>query len=588
MVSKSDTAPSHHSPPQWRVFLDVLIPAFFSSAMVLISCVAFASLIFSGRAQEFLGAGITILVIGSIVVGLIYGFNSEYRMLVVQPDDDTAPIYAAMVAALALVLPVSLSAEAFFWHAVILILLTTFLTGVTLTALGVFKAGASVEFLPYSVMGGYFATAGWLLAVGGIQAGTGVELMSLQHLPNLDSADWIMLLATLMIALLLFAVREHKLKNLFLVLALSLSVGAFYFALLVFPDAMPEDAVERFTLGDLQAASNGSGFGLSILESAISSLRGSDYAFLQSALPSFPIIVLLSCVSTLLTISGLNLLLQHDAQANRELRRIGSANMVSAFAGGMAAFPSLTLTNLARTMGAPTTRWFAPATVGFLALMAWFALPWLGYLPKPVVGGLLLSMGLGFLYEWLIQARTRYLLHEYLVIPTILLVAIFFGFLQGVLIGLLAATVLFVIKYSQTQVIRFEGDGRRFRSNVDRNGAQLEILQDHGPSILVIGLQGYLFFGTSGRIYSRVKELLESRPEVKTILLDFDKVNGVDASAELNFEKLAQLVTLKQVYLLIAGLDQKVLGNLSSTGINLQDVAYANIFDDIDRALEWH
>lgn len=588
MLSRPDRSNPHRQRPNFRFLFDIAIPAMFSAMMILISCIAFASLIFSGRASEFLGVGISLLVSGSVIVGVLYGWSSEYRMLVVQPDDDTAPIYAAMVAGLGFALPAAISNEAFFWHVILLILLSTLLTGLALVVLGQLNAGASIEFLPYSVMGGYFATAGWLLTIGGVKAGTNIELTYFWQMPPIYGVELAMLVATCMFALFLFSVREHRLKNLFLVLALFLGVGLFYLSTSIFSEQLPTDIVDRVTLGDLQKDAAGADYAPGMLLSAFAAISEHDYSQLRISLPSLSIIVLLSCVSTLLTISGLNLLLQHDAQPNRELRRVGAANMAGGLVGGMAAFPSVSLTSLAKSMGAPTTRWFGLATVLFLLLLAYFGMAWVGYIPKPVIGGMLLSMGLGFLYEWLVQARSRYLLHEYLVIPVILLVAIFFGFLQGVLVGLLAATILFVIKYSQTQVIRFEGDGRRFRSNVDRSGQQLEVLQRHGKKILVIGLQGYLFFGTSGRIYSRVKDLLESDSEIEVVLLDFEKVSGVDASAGLNFDKLAQLVTLRQVHMLIAGLERSLVGNLSSTGIDMQSVGYARIFDDIDRALEWH
>ena len=531
--------------------------------------------------------GIALLLIGSVVVAIVYGLTSEYRLLVVQPDDDTAPIYAAMVAGLLSTLPLSLSGELLFWHIVLLILTTTLLSGLALLLLGQLKAGAAIEFLPYSVMGGYFATAGWLLAIGGLRSGTGIEYSGLQTLSRIDAIDYGMLAATVTLALFLFLTRKHRLKNLLMVLAMLVSVGSFYLALALIGEGERTAVLGRVSLGQVDAASSIT-IQPGMLLHAFKATMSESASTIASAIPSFSIIVLLSCVSTLLTIGGLNLLLQRDALANNELRRAGFANIVAGFSGGMAAFPSVGLTSLSQSMGAPPTRWFVVTTALLAALLGYYGIAWVSYLPKPVVGGLLLSMGLGFLYEWLIEARSRYQLHEYLVIPVILLVAIFFGFLQGVLIGLLAATILFVVKYSQTQIIRFEGNGRRFRSNVDRSSSQLKLLQDNGDQIRIIGLQGYLFFGTAGRIYSRVKELLENEKTIRYVVLDFEKVNGIDSSAGLNFDKLSQLVTLNEVYLLIAGLDEGLLGNLSSTGIDIDSVHYADIVRDIDFALEWY
>ena len=149
------------------------------------------------------------------------------------------------------------------------------------------------------------------------------------------------------------------------------------------------------------------------------------------------------------------------------------------------------------------------------------------------------------------------------------------------LIGLLAAIILFVVKYSQINVIRFEGDGSKFRSNVERSEAERGVLQTHSSEMLMLGLQGYLFFGTAGSIYTHIKSQLSlSDNKVRYVVLDFDQVTGIDASAGLNFERLSQLVTLHNVHLLIAGLQDSLKAPLTSTGFDVANTAYLHFMRD--------
>ena len=107
-----------------------------------------------------------------------------------------------------------------------------------------------------------------------------------------------------------------------------------------------------------------------------------------------------------------------------------------------------------------------------VALILFTGVPLLSYMPTPVLGGLLMFLGISFLYEWLIDAWYKFSRFEYLVIPMILFVVATVGFLEGVFFGMVAAIVLFVVNYSQTKVIRYELTGAQQKSNVERSASE--------------------------------------------------------------------------------------------------------------------
>ncbi len=67
----------------------------------------------------------------------------------------------------------------------------------------------------------------------------------------------------------------------------------------------------------------------------------------------------------------------------------------------------------------------------------------IAFLPKFVVGGALLFLGFGLLFDWVYLARTKLSWRDYLFMLCIFIVISIFGFLEGVFCGVLVATVLF-------------------------------------------------------------------------------------------------------------------------------------------------
>ena len=93
----------------------------------------------------------------------------------------------------------------------------------------------------------------------------------------------------------------------------------------------------------------------------------------------------------------------------------------------------------------------------------------LAYVPKPVLGGLLLYISSNLLFRWVYQAWLQFSRTDYLLILVILMVIASFGFLQGVGAGTLIACVLFILSYGKTSSIKYTLSRRSCQSNVSRS-----------------------------------------------------------------------------------------------------------------------
>ena len=576
--------PTSRSKLSFELAVSTLISGIFSGCMAIVMCVAFAALIFSGQLSAYLSRGIALTIAGTVFVGVIAGALTHCKPSIIQPDDDTAPIYALMAALVAASIPVGFANEAVLATVVVAILLATVLSGLSLMLIGLFKFGSLIEYLPYSVMGGYFAAVGWLLVIGSLRVAADLPLDSLASIYQLfDAANSIQSLAAIMIGLSIFLLRKRVMAAILFPVVTGIGIAIFYLIALANGSSIAALIDAGWLIGPFSEVQVPLFSWLPSL-----ALGKVHWASIYTNGGSIAVIVLLSLVSFMLTVGGLNVLNKQDVDINNELKINGFANLLGGFSGAMAALPSVGFSTLAKNIGAPPTRWTGLIAAIFCGIFYYAGLDIIGYLPRLVIGGILMYLGLSFMHEWLVEARLRYPFHEYIVIPIILLVAATAGFLEGVLIGVLAAVLLFVVKYSQIKVIRFEGDGTQFQSNVERQPAERAYINSQATQIVTIGLQGYLFFGTSGTLYKRLKTLVESYEHpVNYIIVDFDQVSGVDASSGLNFEKLLQLVASKNVFLIVAGLRKELRNRLVNTSDDNQSLAHVSFVKDIDYALEW-
>src|SRR5262249_14790542 len=129
----------------------------------------------------------------------------------------------------------------------------------------------------------------------------------------------------------------------------------------------------------------------------------------------------------------------------------------------------------------------------------------MSYLPRFVLGGLLLFLGLGFLVEWLYDAWFKLPMSDYAVVLLILGVIGAVGYLEGVGFGVLAAVFLFIHNYSRIGVITHALTGAERQSNVDRPLSDQRLLREQGRQVYVLELQGFIFFGTANSLLNDIR-----------------------------------------------------------------------------------
>ncbi|MCA3573722.1 MAG: SLC26A/SulP transporter family protein [Aestuariivirga sp.] len=537
-------------------------------------------LVMPSTLQGGIAPALQVILVGGAVLGALVALLSTYPGAVAQVQDGPAVILGVMATAMAASMRGTAPPETIILVVLVAMNVAAFAAGAIFYGLGAFRLGGLMRFIPYPVIGGFLAGSGLLILLGAGPVLTGVSLSQLS-LPMLADpmrlALWVPGLAFGLLLVVLLRRYSHPL------LVPGLLLGAvllYHLGLLAMGVHIAEAQAAGLLLGPFPDNT-----GLSL--PPWTQLPLAEWKYLASQAPTFAAIVLVSVVALLLNASGLEIATRGDFDINHELRGTGIANMASGLLGGTVGYHALSASLLGFRMGANSrVIGLTAAAICLIALLVGTSL--LAYMPRAVLGGLLLSMGAGLLIEWLYDSWRRLPAQDYVIIAVIVAVIGSVGILAGVAVGVAVATAIFVLSYSRVRVVRQELTGAEYRSNVDRSPSALEVLLEQGHCIRVIKLEGFIFFGTAFSVLTKIQQLIseagDRRP--RFLILDFRDVSAIDSSAMLAFSKIRTYCEKNGCRLILTRMNSAIAAQFRQAGLDPQSSSIRS-FADLDSALEY-
>ena len=529
--------------------------------------ISYASLIFAGLLDAHLSRGIGLALLSTLILLVIVTWlNSQWGVMAM-----TQNVPSVQMAVIAGYLMQSLQGPSLLPTVLVTIALATLLTGVLLVLLGHLKLGRMIRYFPYPVAGGFLAATGWLLVVSSFKTMAGYSL-SIDHLSFLLQPNVVMLWIPGVltgVVLLVGAKRVHHPLVIPFIMAGALIL--FYVLLLVSGQPLERAAQLGFFF---QFSSN-----LSWQPLSLDTLRQADWMAILRVSSHLAVLMGMTLVGMLLNITAIELVINRESDINRDLRAAGLSNILAGLAGGMIGYQALGTTTInQRIAGKSRTAPLIAAAVVLGVILSGFTV--LSYVPKFLVGGVLLYLGLDFLYDWLFTGWIRFALREFAIVVVILITIVMTDFLTGVMVGTLATVVMFAISYSQTRVIARSYTCAEMRSMLNRSWAENGLLHRYGQDAYILELQGFLFFGTANTLVDNVKNWLFRFPagKQKYLLIDFRQVTGIDSSAALSFRKIRQLMKERGAILVLSDITIDIQKRLQ-----IDD----QVFPNLDRGLEW-
>lgn len=559
--------------------IPIVVGGMISGVFLVVVAVSFATLIYADAPPHAIGQAVSLVLVGAAVTTFVTSLFSSYPGTIALPQDSPAAILALTTAAMAGPMA-GQGAEARFYTVVAAVLISTVTVGAAMFILGHFRLGRLIRFIPYSVVGGFLAATGWLLLKGGlaIMAELPGSLEALNAV--FDAPMLIRWLPGVALALVLFVLMRRFRHPLLVPLMLIAGLVAFFITLFLTQTSLERAADLQLLIGPFP---EGNTWQLPVS----ARLLAADTTALTALLPNLATLMLVSVISLLLNCSGIELAVSQDIDLNRELKVSGMTNVLTGLAGGIPGYPALSVTLIARMIGSNSRLLgVVAALVGLAAAVAGSQL--LSLFPRAVLGGLVMFLGLHLLVEWVYDARRQMPHADYAVVLLILLVVMLGGYLEGIAIGLLAAVALFLVDYSRHSVVKQVFTGDAYRSSVIRSQEEQRYLCEQGQALLILRLNGYIFFGTANSLLELIRQRLaeEHLPALQYVVLDFRLVTNFDTSAVMSFARMKQLAESRGFTLALANLRPEVAARFRSAG-DLLEAGPVRQFADLDHAVEW-
>lgn len=565
---------------QPKVLLPSLTAGLIAAIVTISMEISLAALIFSGTLSQFLAGGIGLMLFGAFVIGIVTALLTSLPGTISVPQDTPAAIFALIAASIALSMKKA-EPNAAYATVVGAIAVTSIVTGAAYLLIARFKASWFVRYIPYPVIGGFLAGTGWLLSLGAFGVMTNANL-SLSTLPQLFTPDtlfnWI---PGLVFAVILLVVLRKSNHYLITPGALIIATALFYGYLMLSGISVAEASSRGWLLGPFPSG----GLYQPLTPASLGLVNWS--AILQNG-DKIVTIVILSVIALLLNASALEVTVKQDINLNRELQAAGWANLLGGLGGSTVGYQTLGMSSLAHRLGAKS-RLANIISALICGAALFFGASVISYFPKPVLGGMLLYLGLSFLVDWLIDARRALPTLDYILVWAILFIIASVGFLEGIIAGTFIAAILFVVSYSRVDVIKNALNGSIYHSKVDRPKLHRDILHEKGDEIYILNLQGFLFFGTIQNVLEKIRHRIDKNDLCKLgfIVLDFHRVTHLDSSAVFGITRLKQVIQANNILMVWTEVKPEIVKNLELGGLKDDTDNSFVIKPSLDEGVEW-
>ena len=477
----------------------------------------------------------------TIVPALIaYALLGTSRQLVVGPDTATGLISAITVGAIA----TQGTAEFNTLTSTLAILI-----GIFFLLFGIMRMGWVASFIPAPVMRGFIEGLVYVTIIGQVPhllgiSGTSGNFFSklwnvLEHLPDISAAPALTGILCLTAMLLLRYVAPAIPAALVVLAVATISIGL-----------LGGEATGVHVAGHIPS-------GLPHL-----TLPNLDATTWYELTPGALAIVLVGYAESIGAAKAAAMESGGDIDPNQELVAHGPANMLSGLFGGFLVVGSLSKTSVAMAAGARSQLANLFAAIFCLFTLVWLT-PLFRNMPQPALAAIVIAAMLHLTKPKYLRdlfARNRWSFANAVIVIGAELIL---GVLQGIALGVVFALLTLIYRSSHPQgaVLGRLPNSEAYR-DVQRHPEAVTY-----PGLLIWRIGGDLFFASVGHVGERLKASLDTRADVKRLLLDFSQVNFMDITASDTLLNLVKELKNRGMSIALARVRDSVRDDMRLAGI---------------------
>ena len=324
-----------------------------------------------------------------------------------------------------------------------------------------------------------------------------------------------------------------------------------------------------------------------------------DWAVLGEAAPTIVALTLFSIMHVPINVPSLSMSTHVEADMNHELKVHGLSNALSGAFGGLQNYLCYSNSLLYDRCGGGSVhpRAYGGLMSALLALFFFIGPNAVSSIPRAMAACLLFHVGADLVKEALVDSLGGVDAFEYASIVLITTVMSLRGMTAGLAVGVMCGTLTFTIQQAKhAHPIRGAMTAATIASRKWRCAEANERLRAERKKILVVQLQGTIFFGNSTPLADAIMQHLRRLGDARVLLLDFTLVTAIDSSATETVAKLAHVCFPLGVQTCFCRGDAEgfpCAAPLSERLSSMEDEERASgktwfhLADDLDAALEW-
>lgn len=435
----------------------------------------------------------------------------------------------------------------------------TFMAGLILVLMGVFRLGTVIKFIPYPIVVGF--TAGIALTILSTQVNDFLGL-GLRDLPGEFTSKWAVYfrnfdkiqLPTLLVSLvslgIIIATPRISKRIPGALTAIILVTGLVALAKAYFPGLEIDTIGQRF----------GS------MKTDLPEVHGFDLtmANINLLLPSAFTIAVLGAIESLLSATVADGVTGSRTNTNTELIGQGLANAVVPFFGGIPVTGAIarTMTNITNGGRTPVAG-VIHALV--LLLIYIFLMPLINYVPMACLAAVLVVVSYNMSGWRTIVALFRNPKSDIWVMIVTFLLTVVFDLTIAIEIGLLLAVVLFLRRVMENTEIKVYSEQLDVAEGTDLDASHHEVLSVL-PGVEVYEIDGPFFFGVATKFDEMMRTTIGDKPLVRIVRMR--KVPFIDSTALHNLEILISSSQKEGIHIVLSGVKDNVRETLVHAGID--------------------
>ena len=271
----------------------------------------------------------------------------------------------------------------------------------------------------------------------------------------------------------------------------------------------------------------------------------------------------------------------YKVDANQELIALGLSNIVGSIFKSYPSTGGFSRTAVNDQSGAKTGMSFIIAA-GLVALTLLFLTPLFYYLPKAVLGGIIIVAVMGLINIKYPVKLWKYKKDDLIMLLGTFAVTLTIGIKEGIIVGVILSLGFLIFRSTRPHIAecaRIEG------TNYFKNVERFDNTKGR-KDVLILRFDGQLYFANTNYFKDQLNDMIAKKgPTLKLVILNAEAINHLDSSAVHMLDTTIKELCKKEIYFAVAGAIGPVRDIIFSSGLS-ETIGKELMFAEVNKALE--